>query len=385
MATKKYLSLDKLTEYDALIKDYVDAQDSAQLSKLSGGSVTVKNAQNATHATSADSATNASYATSAGSASTASSATKLATARSISLSGDATGSASFDGSANAAITVTVADDSHNHVISNVDGLQTALNGKASSSHNHDSAYYSKSSGDSLASTVADIKEDVDAFFLDASFTANAKDTLKEIQDYIDSDVTVASNLTASIAGKANVTHSHAISDITNLQSTLDGKAASSHGTHVSYSTTAPVMDGTASVGTASTVARSDHKHPTDTSRASQSALDSLTSVVNGKASSSHSHSDATTSAAGFMTAAMVTKLNGIATGATKITVDSALSSTSTNPVQNKVINSNISSLTSAISANTSSITALTSRVSTLETSVNEFTEITSAEITALFA
>ena len=46
-----------------------------------------------------------------------------------------------------------------------------------------------------------------------------------------------------------------------------GAAASSHGTHVTYSTTNPVMDGTASVGTASTVSRSDHVHPTDTSRA----------------------------------------------------------------------------------------------------------------------
>lgn len=41
--------------------------------------------------------------------------------------------------------------------------------------------------------------------------------------------------------------------------------------------------------------------------------------------------------AGVMTAAMFTKLNGIATGANKTTVDSALSSTSTNPVQNKAI------------------------------------------------
>lgn len=35
---------------------------------------------------------------------------------------------------------------------------------------------------------------------------------------------------------------------------------------------------------------------------------------------------------------LLTKLNGIATGATKTTVDSALSDSSTNPVQNKVIN-----------------------------------------------
>lgn len=33
-------------------------------------------------------------------------------------------------------TITVNDDSHNHVISNVDGLQTALDGKAESSHTH---------------------------------------------------------------------------------------------------------------------------------------------------------------------------------------------------------------------------------------------------------
>ena len=71
-------------------------------------------------------------------------------------------------------------------------------------------------------------------------------------------------------------HGHAIADVSGLQDALDGKAASSHGTHVSYSTTAPVMDGTASVGTASTVARSDHKHPTDTTRAAASDLTSHT-------------------------------------------------------------------------------------------------------------
>jgi hypothetical protein len=59
----------------------------------------------------------------------ASSADALSTARTISLTGDVTGSASFDGSANASITATVADDSHNHVIANVDGLQTALDAK----------------------------------------------------------------------------------------------------------------------------------------------------------------------------------------------------------------------------------------------------------------
>ena len=56
-------------------------------------------------------------------------ATALETARTIQLSGDVTGSASFDGTANINITAAVQDDSHAHVISNVDGLQTALDGK----------------------------------------------------------------------------------------------------------------------------------------------------------------------------------------------------------------------------------------------------------------
>jgi hypothetical protein len=60
-------------------------------------------------------------------------ATTLATARSISLSGDVSGSASFNGSSNISIAATVADDSHNHIISNIDGLQTALNAKQDAS------------------------------------------------------------------------------------------------------------------------------------------------------------------------------------------------------------------------------------------------------------
>ena len=60
-------------------------------------------------------------------------------------------------------------------------------------------------------------------------------------------------------------HNHVISNVDGLQSALDGKAASSHGTHVTYSTTAPAANGTASVGTATTVSRSDHVHPLQTS------------------------------------------------------------------------------------------------------------------------
>lgn len=117
----------------------------------------------------------------------------------------------------------------------------------------------------------------------------AYDTLKELGDLIDDNTDAIGALETVAAGKANAEHTHVIADVNGLQSALDGKAASSHGTHVSYSTTAPAMDDTASVGIASTVARSDHRHPTDTSRAAQTDLDALETVVDGKADKTHTH------------------------------------------------------------------------------------------------
>jgi hypothetical protein len=48
---------------------------------------------------------------------------------SVTLSGDVTGTAVFDSDGNVNIAVTVVDDSHDHIISNVDGLQDALDNK----------------------------------------------------------------------------------------------------------------------------------------------------------------------------------------------------------------------------------------------------------------
>lgn len=83
----------------------------------------------------------------------------------------------------------------------------------------------------------------------------------------------------------------------NVQIQLDEKAASSHGTHVTYSTTVPVMDGTASVGSASTVARSDHKHPTDTSRAAASHTHIASTDITGTLAITNGGTGATTAAA----------------------------------------------------------------------------------------
>lgn len=75
----------------------------------------------------------------------------------------------------------------------------------------------------------------------------------------------------------------------------------------------------------------------DTALSSTSTNPVQNKVINSALSSKAGTAVATTNTNGLMSAADKTKLNGIATGATKITVDTALSDTSTNPVQNKVI------------------------------------------------
>lgn len=77
----------------------------------------------------------------------------------------------------------------------------------------------------------------------------------------------------------------------------------------------------------------------DTSLSSTSTNPVQNKVINSALSGKAGTSVATTNANGLMSAADKTKLNGIATGANKTTVDSSLSASSTNPVQNKVIKS----------------------------------------------
>lgn len=70
------------------------------------------------------------FVTSAVAAGTSSGADKLTTPRAISLSGDATGTVNFDGSADVDIVVTVADDSHDHTMAHITDLAAAMALKA---------------------------------------------------------------------------------------------------------------------------------------------------------------------------------------------------------------------------------------------------------------
>lgn len=117
-----------------------------------------------------------------------------------------------------------------------------------------------------------------------------------------------------------------------IQSALDGKAGTTVATQsvngLLSSADKKKLDGIATGATKITV---------DTALSDTSTNPIQNKVINSALSGKAGTSVATTSANGLMSAADKTKLNGIATGATKIIVDTALSTTSTNPVQNKVV------------------------------------------------
>ena len=118
-----------------------------------------------------------------------------------------------------------------------------------------------------------------------------------------------------------------------------GAAAASHGTHVTYGADAPKAAGTASAGSASTVSRSDHVHPAQTTvsgnagsatkLATARTIDGVS--FNGTANITHYGTCAT--AAG--TAAKVVSLTGftLATGAI-VTVKFTVTNTAANPTLN---------------------------------------------------
>ena len=74
-----------------------------------------------------------------------------------------------------------------------------------------------------------------------------------------------------------------------------------------------------------------------TKYAGQNALNKLMQLVKTALNNKADKTNATTSAAGLMSAADKVKLDGVDGGANKTVVDSAMSATSTNPVQNKAV------------------------------------------------
>lgn len=181
-----------------------------------------------------------------------------------------------------------ASTSHSHDQSDVTGLTDALNGKANTNHTHNYA----------ASTHTHTLDSISETTTKKVMTAAERTKLSGIAENANNYTHPASHAASMITGLATVATSGKYAD-------LSGKPTS--------------MTPTA------------HTH-------AQSDITGLATALAGKAASSHTHSAVTAAANGMMIAADKQKLDGIATGANKTVVDSALSSTSTNPVQNKVIN-----------------------------------------------
>lgn len=113
-----------------------------------------------------------------------------------------------------------AASSHSHVISDTSGLQSALDDKASVSHTH------------IIGDVTGLQTILD------NKVGNSQISVFGLSLIDDADSTAArvtlglgTAATFSSSSFASASHSHVIADITNLQTSLDGKASSSH-THI---------------------------------------------------------------------------------------------------------------------------------------------------------
>ena len=139
------------------------------------------------------------------------------------------------------------------------------------------------------------------------------DTLKEISDWIATHQDEYAALIAAIAGKVDKVEGKGLSteDYTTAEKTKLAGIEANANNYTLPTATASALGGV-KVG-------------------ANLAIDSSTGVLSGD------YSAASSSAAGLMSAADKTKLDGIEAGATAITVDSAISSSSTNPVENQAI------------------------------------------------
>ena len=139
------------------------------------------------------------------------------------------------------------------------------------------------------------------------------DTLKEISEWIATHQSEYAALIAAIAGKVDKVEGKGLSteDYTTAEKTKLAGIEANANNYTLPTATASALGGI-KVG-------------------ANLAIDSSTGVLSGD------YSAASSSAAGLMSAADKTKLDGIEAGATAITVDSAISSSSTNPVENQAI------------------------------------------------
>ena len=110
--------------------------------------------------------------------------------------------------------------------------------------------------------------------------------------------------------------------------------------------------------------KSDIEHNHDDRYYTETETDGIVNGLSNQINEKANKTTATTSANGLMSKEDKSKLDGIATEANKTVVDSSLSSSSTNPVQNKVVNNALNG--KANSSHTHSISNITNLQSALD-------------------
>ena len=235
---KKYLSLERLTEYDALLKAKISDSDAStlesakgyadeKLATLTSGTTTVAKAESATHATSADTATNAvnaghatsaDTATNAGHATSADTATNATNAVNAEKAAEATHAVNSDTATNAnhATTADTATNATNatNAVNATKATQDASGNVITDTYETKSDASSKLEeakgyADTAASNAANaVKDDL------LNGAGEAYDTLKELGDLIDENQDAISALETVATGKADKEHEHTVADIT---------------------------------------------------------------------------------------------------------------------------------------------------------------------------
>ena len=265
----------------------------------------------------------------------------------------------------------------------------------------------------LAAAIAAVKEDVDAFFADADMTESAKDTLKELQTYIASDETAASQMAASIKqnsdaiGELQTADSAQDEKIAALEAKFaegDGSVSDMIGDAKQEAIDAAAQDATTKANTAESNAKSYTDTEVGKDRARLDSLEADTHTHSNKAlldtytqteanladavSKKHEHSnltvlegitsakisawDASEGNAKTYADSLNTTMQGVVDGiSSKVT---ALETASTT----HALASDLTSAVGRIAKNEGDIASLTS-------SLNSFTAITADEVNAMFA
>jgi len=187
----------------------------------------------------------------------------------ITLSGDVSGSGTT------AITVTIADDSHNHVISNIDDLQTSLDAKDTVANVYATYLVAKGGIDGANTNIT---------ALEARRTANIAGAISSV---LTSDLTASRALQSGSGGKIEVSAVTAtelgyLDGVTSaIQTQLDGKQAS--GSYLTGNETITLSGDVSGSGTTSitvTIADDSHNHVISNIDNLQTSLDAKDTVAN---------------------------------------------------------------------------------------------------------